>query len=970
MVLERLDAVPWGELGAAYGPAEWVPEAIRGLLDPDPDERRNALDWLDGGVFHQQGADEATPQVIPFLIELAAEPTVPDRYQLLRFLAKLIGQRSHCLFLEIAEDIPQPAREEPVAGWVLDYELMTLGVPLEMSQAPERACRANTWRDVAILERLLDDDDPEIRIAAGYVLAALITGANPAGPADPPEMTTRVVRRLGEAALREPDSRVQASHVFALGFAAPVHAEARDRLQAVETESGPGGAFGPLAEVAAWLRRLALGEALDAESGRRLAEQVLQVDLVAYLHLPWGHSSSDPEDDPSLHDLGLEIFRRVAGVADQHPEIWAFVAEVARDGPAHARANAIRLLDLRSPAPESEWAPPDLEPDADYRVRLAVIELMVEHGEAPPDRELHRAVVEAFQDGDLGDRLRAAEVLDRSPYLPVAVASAVGGERDPRVQVALCKVFGQFKNHQVVSLLRAALIGWLNQSSSPGQHEARWAVWDRLEAWAPRLAPEELAPFLRRCIEDPGCIRDRDPDRVRAVEVYRALTLWQLEKRLFLTELLRHDPDPKVRRAAVVTSHWKPVPIEGLPRLGDLLEALRDDPDERVRACIAGETLVGFLMDTGFDPALASSLVAALAQALEDDPSWHVRYQAARNLGLAAPTLEEAQQVSRRQLGRNAAEGQSAPGSELAIEALVRAVGHDRRHAVRERAGESLQKVAGAVPGLVALLRMAPPAGRSSAADALYRVGRPAALAALPDLFATLEREPDRGVRERIAHALWSLIWRDEVGNWIEPLARALWDPDPTVRTWIARTLERAGPAAAPAAEALADCLRSDDYALRRSALEALAAIGRPAESTLDAIRPYVHSPSIGLRVWALKALRAVNGERPPHLTTLLDELATLRRDRSNKARFEAMGLIGSVAAVLPGDHLQRPALVAWLHESLADHDGLVRRVAASSLGEVRPPRPESVALLRRALSDPEDYVRKAAERSLQQLGV
>src|SRR5262249_60012373 len=126
--------------------------------------------------------------------------------------------------------------------------------------------------------------------------------------------------------------------------------------------------------------------------------------------------------------------------------------------------------------------------------------------------------------------------------------------------------------------------------------------------------------------------------------------------------------------------------------------------------------------------------------------------------------------------------------------------------------------------------------------------------------------------------------------------------------------------------------------------------------------------PSIGLRVWALKALGAVNGERPPHLATLLDELATLRGDRSKKARCEAMGLIGSVAAVLPGDHPQRPALVAWLHEGLADRDGLVRRVAASSLGEVRPPSSESVALLRRASSDPEDYLRKAAERPLHHL--
>jgi hypothetical protein len=117
VVLERLDEVPWGELGAAYGPAEWVPEAIRGLLDPDPDERRSALDWLEEGVFHQQTADEATPYVIPFLIKLAAEPSVPDRYRILMSVSWLIGQNTPCLRPKIAEDIPRPPPQcEPIEG--------------------------------------------------------------------------------------------------------------------------------------------------------------------------------------------------------------------------------------------------------------------------------------------------------------------------------------------------------------------------------------------------------------------------------------------------------------------------------------------------------------------------------------------------------------------------------------------------------------------------------------------------------------------------------------------------------------------------------------------------------------------------------------------------------------------------------------------------------------------------------------
>jgi len=101
-VLERLAEVPWGEFGAAYGPAEWVPEAIRGLLDPDPDERRNALSWLEEGVFQQQTAVEATRHLIHFVLGLAAEPSVPDRQLLLMSLAWLIGASTHLLVPKIS----------------------------------------------------------------------------------------------------------------------------------------------------------------------------------------------------------------------------------------------------------------------------------------------------------------------------------------------------------------------------------------------------------------------------------------------------------------------------------------------------------------------------------------------------------------------------------------------------------------------------------------------------------------------------------------------------------------------------------------------------------------------------------------------------------------------------------------------------------------------------------------------------
>jgi hypothetical protein len=137
----------------------------------------------------------------------------------------------------------------------------------------------------------------------------------------------------------------------------------------------------------------------------------------------------------------------------------------------------------------------------------------------------------------------------------------------------------------------------------------------------------------------------------------------------------------------------------------------------------------------------------------------------------------------------------------------------------------------------------------------------------------------------------------------------------------------------------------------------------------LTVVLPFIGSPSIGLRIWALKALWALNGDRPPHFGALLAELAALRAHPVGMVRYQAMELIGPVAAGLPEDHPERPRLVAWVHEGLADHEGVVRRSGATSLGTILPPQPGSVDRLRRALSDPEDYVRFAAEQSLRKLG-
>src|SRR5690242_12178995 len=89
-VLHGLDAVPWPDLEHAYGSASDVPDLLRKLLEPDPRVRSDGLSTLYSNVFHQGTRFPVAPYVVPFLIELCANPAVPDRGHLLVYWGSLI----------------------------------------------------------------------------------------------------------------------------------------------------------------------------------------------------------------------------------------------------------------------------------------------------------------------------------------------------------------------------------------------------------------------------------------------------------------------------------------------------------------------------------------------------------------------------------------------------------------------------------------------------------------------------------------------------------------------------------------------------------------------------------------------------------------------------------------------------------------------------------------------------------------
>jgi hypothetical protein len=90
-MLDRLDDVPWKRLTHAYGPAEDVPDLLHSLRTAPAETtgEQSPLWHLFGNIWHQGTVYEATAYAVPFLIELAAHPLVPDRLGILGLLAAI-----------------------------------------------------------------------------------------------------------------------------------------------------------------------------------------------------------------------------------------------------------------------------------------------------------------------------------------------------------------------------------------------------------------------------------------------------------------------------------------------------------------------------------------------------------------------------------------------------------------------------------------------------------------------------------------------------------------------------------------------------------------------------------------------------------------------------------------------------------------------------------------------------------------
>ena len=150
MPLDDLDAIPWGELKAAYGPATAVPSWLRELAELGADKDAE-IGWLSDIVSHQGSTYTASAFVVPFMGTLLIEwPRL--RPAVLDYLSQLLNP-----YYDTYPDQVSPA--DPAA--------------LAHDWSSPAAVSVTVHRLWPTLAELAQDEDTEVADAAQHLMAWL-----------------------------------------------------------------------------------------------------------------------------------------------------------------------------------------------------------------------------------------------------------------------------------------------------------------------------------------------------------------------------------------------------------------------------------------------------------------------------------------------------------------------------------------------------------------------------------------------------------------------------------------------------------------------------------------------------------------------------------------------------------------------------------------------------------------------------
>ncbi len=164
--LEGLDAIDWDRLSHAYGPARDVPLDLRRLASCDPNARKRALWELSGNIYHQGSVDTATAAAVPFLVQIATHPSLPERREILELLDAIADSA-----------VADP--EQIKKGWAWKKELFGERFRMPTEEMAEEDIEVRATLRSALrkccdsLRPLRTDSDAEVRRLAAVILTKL-----------------------------------------------------------------------------------------------------------------------------------------------------------------------------------------------------------------------------------------------------------------------------------------------------------------------------------------------------------------------------------------------------------------------------------------------------------------------------------------------------------------------------------------------------------------------------------------------------------------------------------------------------------------------------------------------------------------------------------------------------------------------------------------------------------------------------
>lgn len=168
MEFDGLDEIPWHTLTHAYGPAFEVPKDIRRLTSSNAQYRENALWQLFGSIYHQGTLYPATAAAAPFILQILANTSLPNRAQI----------------SELLESLAESAAFDPVQiekNW--KWRVESFGEIYELPAAEMAAQEIGSYQGVLkcltdnleLIQQLAADDDVDVAQHAQTAIDHLAT---------------------------------------------------------------------------------------------------------------------------------------------------------------------------------------------------------------------------------------------------------------------------------------------------------------------------------------------------------------------------------------------------------------------------------------------------------------------------------------------------------------------------------------------------------------------------------------------------------------------------------------------------------------------------------------------------------------------------------------------------------------------------------------------------------------------------